>query len=379
MQASNSPVLIPVPFADSGTKNDIPTTPSLTPGLASLQLGFPPVTMVPLVAGGIPPLGADFNGILNLISAASQWAQAGGGYTYNSAFSTAIGGYPKGSTLIAADFSGSWRSLVENNTTNPDAGGAGWVAVESLGVVGQSRNARMSVATAAATATFTADEIVVAAALGGRSYMLSGYSKAINLATTGAGGMDTGTAPTSGFVALYAIYNSASGATSILGTNATLVKALEVYAGANMPAGYTASALIGVWPTNASKQFIAGFQNGRDFYRSPASILSTTSVFPTTLTALNLSAGIPLNAVVVRGNSNLAGTGSGSIQTMGTQIASSSTAIGPVSSQGTGAGFVQSLFSYVVPIITAQTIYYTTFVSGATPTSLDISVTGYSI
>jgi hypothetical protein len=64
------------------------------------------------------------------------------------------------------------------------------------GIVGGARNAKMSVATASATATFTASELLVETALGGQAFKLANFSKTINLATTGAGGMDTGTAPT---------------------------------------------------------------------------------------------------------------------------------------------------------------------------------------
>jgi hypothetical protein len=129
MQTSNLPALHGIVFAASGTKNTIPDTPPATPGMASYQTGFPPVTMTPLVAGGIPPLGADFNGILNSLSAGIQWDQAGAAYPYNSAFSTAIGGYPLGSRLLKADGSGWWISSVENNASNPDTGGANWIGV----------------------------------------------------------------------------------------------------------------------------------------------------------------------------------------------------------------------------------------------------------
>ncbi|MDA5495940.1 hypothetical protein PGS50_22215, partial [Yersinia intermedia] len=63
------------------------------------------------------------------------------------------------------------------------------------GVVGTSRNAKMSIPSASATATFTADELIVQTALGGLQYKLSSFSNTVNLATTGAGGMDTGTVP----------------------------------------------------------------------------------------------------------------------------------------------------------------------------------------
>lgn len=130
MQASNAPSKSPVPFAESGTKNTIPVSSQIgvTPGLASFTDGFPPLTMTPLAAGGIPPRGADFNGILNFLSTAVRWGQAGTGYTYDAAFSTAIGGYPKGSMLRWSTGNGYWLSLVDNNTSNPDAGGANWSA-----------------------------------------------------------------------------------------------------------------------------------------------------------------------------------------------------------------------------------------------------------
>ncbi|CNC79856.1 MULTISPECIES: hypothetical protein [Yersinia] len=84
------------------------------------------------------------------------------------------------------------------------------------GVIGTSRNAKMSVTAASATVTFTADELIVQTALGGLQYKLSSFNKAINLATVGVGGMDIGTAPVSGFVALYAIYNPTTQASACL-------------------------------------------------------------------------------------------------------------------------------------------------------------------
>lgn len=137
MQISEIPALLQKAWAASGTKNTIPVASQIgvTPGAASLTDGFPPLTMTPLAAGGIPPFGADANGILNWLSAICQWGNAGGMYTYDAAFSTAIGGYPKGSTLLKADYSGSWFCLTDNNTTNPDAGGAGWTTYGGMAYV----------------------------------------------------------------------------------------------------------------------------------------------------------------------------------------------------------------------------------------------------
>ncbi len=131
MQTSNAPIKSAVPFAESGTKNAIPVASQIgvTPGAASFVDGFPPLTMTPLAAGGVPPYGADFNGILNFLSAAARWQQAGGAYPYDAAFSVAIGGYPQGAMLKQSVGSGYWLNLAENNTANPDAGGANWIAL----------------------------------------------------------------------------------------------------------------------------------------------------------------------------------------------------------------------------------------------------------
>lgn len=132
MQSSNSPSKFPVPFANSGTKNAIPTASQIgiTPGAASLTDGFPPLTFTPLSAGGVPPAGADFNGILNMLSAAAQWAGAGGQYQFDSTFSSTIGGYPKGAVLLSSDGQKIWQSTVDNNETDPDsAASANWRVV----------------------------------------------------------------------------------------------------------------------------------------------------------------------------------------------------------------------------------------------------------
>ena len=134
MQSSNIPARIPLPFAYAAGpsyKNTIPTASQIgiTNGKASLTDGFPPLTFTALSAGGVPPFGADFNGILNEITAIQQWQNAGGFFPYDSTFSTAVGGYPKGAILQAAAFGGLWVSTAENNTTNPDTGGAGWVSL----------------------------------------------------------------------------------------------------------------------------------------------------------------------------------------------------------------------------------------------------------
>ena len=136
MLASNIPGKVSVPFANSGTKNAIPVPSQIgvTPGLASYTDGFPPLTFTPLASGGVPPFGADFNGFLNAITQAVRWACAGGQYPYDAAFSTAVSGYPLGAIVQRADGTGEWLNLTDGNTTNPEAGGAGWVPMDNYGI-----------------------------------------------------------------------------------------------------------------------------------------------------------------------------------------------------------------------------------------------------
>lgn len=139
MQTSGLPTRIAVPFADAGTKNTIPVASQIgiTGGAASFTTGFPPLTMTPVSAGGIPPFGADFNGILNAITNAIRWNVAGSGYPFDSEFAMDVTGYPKGALLPASDFSGYWLNTQEANTTTPEnstSATTGWVPGVHYGV-----------------------------------------------------------------------------------------------------------------------------------------------------------------------------------------------------------------------------------------------------
>lgn len=84
------PTKIPVAFADSGDKNSIPQS-TVTPGLASWSIGFPPITSTPFANGGLAPKRADFNGIFNALSAAAIWQQQGGVFAYDNATDYEVG------------------------------------------------------------------------------------------------------------------------------------------------------------------------------------------------------------------------------------------------------------------------------------------------
>ncbi|MGY1448686.1 hypothetical protein ACW582_16010 [Pseudomonas chlororaphis] len=237
-------------------------------------------------------------------------------------------------------------------------------------VVGNARNVRIGVATASATATCTADEIIVKSALGGNAWQLSAFSKTINLATTGAGGMDTGTAPTSGFVGLYAIYNPTTATSALLAVNATSSAAPNIYGGANMPAGYTASALVSVWPTNGSGLFAQGYQADRDVYVVRQSVLNT-SVQQASLTPIAIAGAVPINAKEVSGDIQITST---TTATLVTGLSGASVAIGGIFQQVISVGAQES---YKIPLVTAQIINYQATASAGTM-NLTIYVSGYS-
>ncbi len=90
-------------------------------GAASFETGWVPDNFSPVVSGGVPPFGQDFNGLHNILTKWDQWYQARGAIPYDAAFATAVGGYPQGAILDSAVvFGAQWCSLVDNNLTDPD-------------------------------------------------------------------------------------------------------------------------------------------------------------------------------------------------------------------------------------------------------------------
>lgn len=131
------PVPVPAPITEAFGASQVPpylTTPipktTGAPGIASFDLGFPALTMTAPTSGGLPPSGADLNGILYMLSAYCAALQAGQmPPAYSSGVSTAIGGYAIGAVLAKANGAGLWLNTTAANTTNPDTGGAGWYSV----------------------------------------------------------------------------------------------------------------------------------------------------------------------------------------------------------------------------------------------------------
>lgn len=143
MQQSDLPPRFNIPWGNSSVAPYIRNIPQASQiGVqncaASLTDGFPPLTFVPASAGGCPPFGADFNGVLKQITQWSRWQAAGGPVFYDATLSTAIGGYPKGATVQSSVLVGRiWFSTADNNTTSPDAPtSANWIALPGTASAG---------------------------------------------------------------------------------------------------------------------------------------------------------------------------------------------------------------------------------------------------
>ncbi|WP_448647152.1 hypothetical protein [Pseudomonas mohnii] len=243
-------------------------------------------------------------------------------------------------------------------------------------IVGSMRNAKMNIATAAASGTFTADEIIVESALGGQAYRLANFSKVINLATTGAGGMDTGVAPASGFVSIYAIYNPATQTAALLACNQTTSSG-NVYTGANMPSGYTASALVSAWGTTAGSLLSIGSQVDRQINVALATILSTTTA--QTSTAVNISSIVPIATREISGIFQSSGNATGTTHTVG--LAAATGVVGTRSSGGTSyaaGASVQTAYGGL-SLGTVQTVYFTSTVAGGTLSQAAAYLSAYTI
>lgn len=137
MQASQIPARYPLVWAKNAAGAYIRTVPvqsqiGIQDGAASFNDGFVPDNFTPVAAGGVPPFGQDFNGLLNIITSWQQWQQAGGPVGYDATFAAAVGGYPLGAILNSnVTLGAQWCSTVDGNLTNPDdpLTSTGWVRV----------------------------------------------------------------------------------------------------------------------------------------------------------------------------------------------------------------------------------------------------------
>lgn len=247
------------------------------------------------------------------------------------------------------------------------------------GVVGATRNAAMNIPTASASATFTADEIIVETSAG-TQYRLNAFNKTINLATVGAGGMDVGTM-TNGYLAIYAIYNPTTGVAALLGYNpGTGNIAPNIYPGSNMPAGFTASALVSVWLVSGSL-FVIGYQTDRNMFPANNAALAN-SISSTTPTVYTFATGaFPANAKTISGYATVTAAANQTAEFWILTMAALNQGIRfAVNASAISAGGIGLTFPFNrLPISVKQTIIFEAFASTTTAFPYGVNITGYSI
>lgn len=137
MNRSDAPSKKSVPFGINGPREAILDTTPAGNNQASYDSGFPPITMILKSAGGLPPKGEDFNQILYELALNARWNQAGGGYQFDSTFSTGISGYPIGAVVQNSTGDGTWINTTDGNTNNPEVSTVapltGWIPLDSNG------------------------------------------------------------------------------------------------------------------------------------------------------------------------------------------------------------------------------------------------------
>jgi hypothetical protein len=104
---------------------------------ATLNDGFPLITMTPQDAGGIAPNGQDMNGALYAISSNMVHRQKGLRIQFDPAYAAKIGGYDQGCILASNDYTRDYISLIPNNLTDPNGSGTAgrWAIYSGAGSI----------------------------------------------------------------------------------------------------------------------------------------------------------------------------------------------------------------------------------------------------
>jgi hypothetical protein len=286
--------------------------------------------------------------------------------------------WPNGGTVYAPNFclDTANGSLYECTTAGP-ASSAVWLAIAGPNAIpsiaGVTQRLTANLTSAGNSVAFTADYATVAAALGGASSTLANFSQTLNIANTGIGGMVGGAAGANAFVSIYAA-GGPSG-TGIFGV-ATSTSTSSPTVAASPPAGYTQTALIGVWPTNATSQLVAGFVVDREFsYQSGVRVLTNGSA--TSATSISLSSTVPVVARAIEGI--FFGEETSSVSSTSEACFGSTSAVTTsnlqiqVSASIVGGGV--TLYGRL-PLPVSQTVYY---LVGHSTMDASLTITGYWI
>lgn len=133
-----NPIFIPIAFAANGIKNLIQKVRQVgqDPEDFTWNEGAPLITMTKIEDGGKAPKGQDVNGVFNALSEHVIYGQNGNRYTWSQDVVDEFGGYALGAIIQSDDTTKEFRSLVANNTVNPNNGLSGvWEVYSGQGSI----------------------------------------------------------------------------------------------------------------------------------------------------------------------------------------------------------------------------------------------------
>jgi hypothetical protein len=239
-------------------------------------------------------------------------------------------------------------------------------------VYGLGRNVVAQCAGAGGTSfTLKFDEFLGKTAAGGTALLGVNGNLTVNLANTGADGLDSGALAANKLYRTYLLYKVADGTVHTLST-------LDSNAAPSpVPSGFTVLSVIAYCLSDSSGKILPFTQYDRKFwYQTPVNIVSGVSS-PASLTSQSVSSAVPVSAKVV---DVLAGgvTNASAMVAIAGDAAGSGMQVGLVAALAAAsfAGFNGVAFFGGVPLLISQTIFWST--NGSVSNWGRISVVGFS-
>lgn len=235
---------------------------------------------------------------------------------------------------------------------------------------GGARKLKILYATAA-TLTLDSEGIVMLNPANAGLKFIFAPTQTINITASGANGLDTGAEASNTWYYIWAISDGTNyrGLLSVSSTSPT------------MPSGYTYKLLVGVVRNDGSSNFVPFYQYGDEVYTAATQVLTNTAPGSiTVLQSLSISSAVPPNAISCKGTMYSEGTDP---TDWGMIIAGDSNGVGAsmgaVASGSASSNWLSAkrVFSFSnVPLITAQTVYWTAKTTAATA---NIGINGYRL
>lgn len=270
-------------------------------------------------------------------------------------------------TMSTGTITGSLFLYAIANTNGSGGGGSGSTGASAI--IGSGRNIKCQ-RLGNTTLSISATEAVVKVAPGGAGFLGNNIAVTLNLGIVGVNGRDGGSLTANTFYGWYFICNPTTGVFASLASTSFTTPTL--------PSGYTAYALMGVIPVDASSHVIAGFnQYDRTCTFQRVNIFSGT-VGSTTLTSQSIAAAVPSNALTATGVIG-ASTTHGIIFAVASDGNGSGMQVGGVAVNALISlqGYGSALPFNALQLTTPQVLFWADGDTGSDPVRLDIM--GYSI